>query len=75
MIFPILLIKPMNSFDRSSPAQEPGATGAAGEKFANKGADRHGSVHGGYLGWEDDQGRHLVAVLPVDGERPLSCWH
>ena len=48
---------------------------AVGEKFANKGADRHGGVHGGYLGREDNQGRHRVAVLSVGGERPLICWH
>ena len=34
-------------------------------------AERHGGVHKGYLGGEDDQGRHPVAVLSIRGERPL----
>ena len=39
--------------------------------YAYTEADRHGDVHEGYLGGEDDHGNHPVAVLSICGERPL----
>ena len=58
--------------NKSSPAQETSATGQQWEEVMLTGSQQaRRRVPSGYLGWEDDQGRHHDAVLSDVRERPL----